>query len=65
MTGCQDCLELVAENFQDTRTPGTGATASTAAGRSPPPAPWNGGEWSGGRALTVDGQDGNDQQGPR
>ena len=48
-----------------TRTPITGATASTAAGRSPPPAPSNGAGWSGGHARTAEGQDGNDQQGLR
>ena len=34
------------------------ATASTVGGRSPPPAPSSGAEWSGGRARTVVSQDG-------
>ena len=58
VAGCEDCLELVAEDLQDPDTQ-HGATASTAAGRSPPPVPSSGGGSSGAHARTVDDQVGN------
>ena len=57
VTGCDECLELVAEDLQ-TRTPITVATASTASGRSPPPAPSSGAGCSGAHARTAARLDG-------
>ena len=48
-----------------TRTPSTGAIASTADGRSPPPAPSSGAGWSDAHARTAEGLGGNEQQGPQ
>ena len=59
VAGCEDCLELVAEDLQDPDTR-TGDIASTAAGRSPPPAPSSGDAWYADRARIADERDGDE-----
>ena len=56
VTGCDECLEVVAEASAIPTT--TLATACTARSRSAPWAAWPGGGWCGGRACTVDAQAG-------